>query len=67
MWIKIKKWLTGNTASGIYAYTITKIGDAMLTPKNLVPLPFKKSKHMCTHIGILQFLPELDLTFEKKE
>jgi|GEM_PF-3284125 len=24
MWIKIKKWLSGNTASGIYAYTLTK-------------------------------------------
>ena len=35
MWIKIKKWLSGNTASGIYAYTITKIGDAIWTPKNL--------------------------------
>ncbi len=34
MWIKIKKWLSGNTASGIYAYTLTKIGDAILTPKN---------------------------------
>jgi hypothetical protein len=35
MWIKIKKWLVGNTASGLYAYTLTKIGDAIWTPKNL--------------------------------
>jgi|GEM_PF-5033313 len=33
MKVKIKEWLVGNTATGLYAYTLTKIGDAIWTPK----------------------------------